>query len=140
LFRILLPFDGSPASVRAVEHLIRTRPTYGEAEVHLLNVRPALPGTAAGHLSGKQVKDFHQQAGEAQLAPAREMLDRAKVSYVPHVGVGETGETIARHVRELGIDQIVMGTRGLGAIRGALLGSIATEVISLCAVPVLLVK
>jgi nucleotide-binding universal stress UspA family protein len=35
---------------------------------------------------------------------------------------------------------VVMGTRGLGAVTGMLLGSVATKVIHLSDVPVLLVK
>jgi nucleotide-binding universal stress UspA family protein len=47
---------------------------------------------------------------------------------------------IARFARERGCDQILMGTRGLGAIGSLLLGSVATKVIHLADVPVLLVK
>jgi len=49
--------------------------------------------------------------------------------------------TIAvRVVREVGADQIVMGTHGLGSLGNLFLGSIATQVVRLSQVPVTLVK
>ena len=50
------------------------------------------------------------------------------------------GETIVAFAEDVGADEIVMGTRGLGGLAGLLLGSVATEVISLAKVPVTLVK
>jgi nucleotide-binding universal stress UspA family protein len=140
MFRILLPFDGSEPATRAVEHLIKTRGLYGEVELHLLNVQPSLPGTVGGALSGEQMRKYHQEAGEAQLAAARRLLDQAKVPYVPHVGVGDPAQTIARYCRDHKVDQVVMGTHGRSSIEGALLGSVASDLIACCDVPVLLVK
>jgi nucleotide-binding universal stress UspA family protein len=42
--------------------------------------------------------------------------------------------------RRLGVDQIVIGSRGLGAIGKLVLGSVATKVAHLARVPVTLVK
>jgi nucleotide-binding universal stress UspA family protein len=53
--------------------------------------------------------------------------------------VGETPEIIAHYVQDKNIEQVVMGTRGLGTITGMLLGSVATKVLHLVHVPVLLV-
>jgi nucleotide-binding universal stress UspA family protein len=38
------------------------------------------------------------------------------------------------------VQHIVMGTRGLGGVRGLLLGSVATQLLHLTDVPVTLVK
>jgi nucleotide-binding universal stress UspA family protein len=53
---------------------------------------------------------------------------------------GEPAATIDQIGREESIDHIVMGTRGLGSIRGLLVGSVATRVLHLVEVPVTLVK
>jgi nucleotide-binding universal stress UspA family protein len=53
---------------------------------------------------------------------------------------GPVAETIDRIARETQADQIVMGTRGLGRVRGLLLGSVATQVVHLADIPVTLVK
>ena len=51
-----------------------------------------------------------------------------------------SAKTIAEVAREEVVNQIVMGTRGLGGIQGLLLGSVATQVIHLAEVPVTLIK
>ena len=140
MFRILLPVDGSEPSTRAVAHLIKARATYGEAEIHVLNVQPSLPGTASSYLSKSQMDKFHQEEGGLQLAAARKLLDEAKVPYVAHMAVGEPAAEIAGYVNDKRIDQVVMGTRGQGKLAGAILGSVASKVVHLCSVPILLVK
>ena len=42
--------------------------------------------------------------------------------------------------KRLGVDKIIMGTRGLGGLAGLLMGSVATDVIKNAPVPVTLVK
>ena len=45
-----------------------------------------------------------------------------------------------RLAAERGVDCIVMGTRGMNALGGLLLGSVAQRVVHLASVPVMLVK
>ena len=86
-----------------------------------------------------------QEEGDPALRSARAWLDDADIAYTSHVKVSDVAQTIARYVRELHCDQVIMGTRGLGsgsvaAISGLLLGSIATKVLHLVNVSVTLVK
>jgi nucleotide-binding universal stress UspA family protein len=54
--------------------------------------------------------------------------------------VGEPAAEIVRLADERGVDQIVMGTHGRGAVVSLFLGSVAQRVVHLSKVPVLLVK
>jgi nucleotide-binding universal stress UspA family protein len=47
---------------------------------------------------------------------------------------------LAKHAESKGCDLIYMGTRGLNAMSGLLLGSVATRVLHLAKMPVVLVK
>ena len=67
-------------------------------------------------------------------------LDAAGLKYIYHISVGDSGEVIAHFVKEKEIQQVVMGTRGLGSVANMLLGSVANKVLHLVNVPVLLVK
>jgi YjbE family integral membrane protein len=140
--RVLLPVDGSEESLRATDHLIKQSGVLrAPLEVHLLNVQIALRQGVSSFVSGEQVESYHREEGEKALARARAKLDAAGVKYQAHVLVGEEpGAVIARYAEENKCEQLVMGTRGLGSVAGALLGSAATQVISLVKVPVLLVK
>jgi nucleotide-binding universal stress UspA family protein len=138
MMKILIPADGSEASNRAVQYLIKLAGIAKEPlDVHLLNVQHALPGTVG---EGAQAKQYHHDEGVKALAPACKLLDDAKVKYAYHISVGDIGEVVAHFVNELQCDQVVMGTRGMSAVANMVLGSAATEVLNLVKVPVLLVK
>lgn len=138
MLRVLVPVDGSENALRAVRFLIRKSTLFRDPlEIHLLNVQPSFPGTIRG--VAQLALEEHQREGLAALAAARQLLDDAGIRYSHHVGVGETPEVIARYVGDHNIEQVVMGTRGLGTIAGLILGSVATKVLHLVHVPVLLV-
>jgi nucleotide-binding universal stress UspA family protein len=142
MLKLLLPVDGSDSSSRAVEFAVSKRDWYKDpVELHLINVQPPMPfgsrvASAIGHAA---IEQHHREQGMAALKPAMQKLDAAGVSYLHHISVGEPAEVIAGFVKEKGIDEIVIGTKGLGAT-GLLLGSITSKLIHLTDVPVLLVK
>jgi nucleotide-binding universal stress UspA family protein len=113
-----------------------------KVETHLLNVQHHMPyGARVSAVVGHdKVAQYLQEEGLAALKAAREKLDAAGVRYHYHIGVGEPAEVIVRYAREQGCDQIVMGTRGMGAVSNLVLGSVATKVIHLSPVPVMLLK
>lgn len=141
--KILVPVDGSQSSDRAVDHLVRKLGWFkGGVEIHLLNVQHRIPygrrvAEAVGH---DRIAKFHQEEGLAALKSARGKLDAAGVKYDYHIGVGEEAEVICQYAKDKGVDQIFMGTRGLGQVSTLVLGSVATKVIHQSPVPVLLVK
>ena len=143
---VLIPVDGSDNSTRAVDAACRHLACEQPAMVHLLNVQPPInSGMVKDHLSQDLIDKFYQELGETALEPARARLQEAGIAYTSHVEVGDVAQTIARYVRDLYCNQVIMGTRGLGsgavgAISGLLMGSIATKVLHLVDVPVTLVK
>ena len=139
MLRVLVPVDGSENSLRAVQFVLKKALLYKEPlELHLLNVQHPFPGTIQG--VHEQAERYHHDEGAKVLASARKALDAAGVKYVYHISVGEAAEAIAYFAKEKKIEQIVMGTRGLGSIANMLLGSVASKVLHLVDVPVLLVK
>ena len=143
---VLVPVDGSPNSMRAVEEAARQLAQRAEWTVQLLNVQPLNHSPVVRKfLSQDLLDEFYQVEGEAALRASRAWLDEAKVAYAWRVEVGDVAQSIARCAQELHCVQIIMGTRGLGsggvaAVTGLLLGSIATKVLHLVDVPVTLVK
>lgn len=142
MLKVLVPVDASESSDRGVDYLIRiARLLRDPVEVHLLTVHHHIPyGRAASSVAGDQIQQYYQEEGLAALKSARDRLDAAQIPYVFHIGVGEPAEVIVRYAREKACDQIIMGTRGLGAVGGLLLGSVATKVLHLTNIPVAFVK
>jgi nucleotide-binding universal stress UspA family protein len=143
---VLIAVDGSDNSMRALDAACR-QVVYGQpVTMHLLNVQPPINSRIVkNHLSQDLIDKFYQELGETALESARARLRDADIAYTSHVEVGDVAQTIARYVRELHCDQVIMGTRGLGsggvaAISSLLLGSIATKVLHLVDVPVTFVK
>lgn len=141
MLKFLVPVDGSETSLRAVEHLAKKLLRLRDpVDVHLVNVQHPLHGDVSMFVGADQIRDFLRDEGLKALAGARAKLDALGVRYVHHVGIGEPAHVIAHYAREHGIDEVIMGTRGLGAVAGLLLGSVAAKVIHLSESPVLLVK
>ncbi|MCX7165429.1 MAG: YjbE family putative metal transport protein [Rhodocyclales bacterium] len=142
MHKLLLPVDGSDASLRAVERLLAMRGWYKDPlEIRLLNVQHVLHKDVAQFISPEDMKGYYHDEGLKELAAARERLDRAGVAYQHHVVIGDlAAETIAHFAREHGIGQILMCTHGRSAVVDLVLGSVAKGVLQHTDVPVTLVR
>jgi nucleotide-binding universal stress UspA family protein len=131
---ILVPVDGSPASLRALDYAIAH---YPEASFVLLTVQNV---EIASELMYSDWQELLEQAAAKALKEATAKSEAASVRFETFLRMGAIAETIAQVAREKSIDHIVMGARGLGSIQGLLLGSVATKVIHLAEVPITLIK
>lgn len=140
--KLLVPVDGSQTCLRAIDHVIaRAKRSQPAPELHILTVHPPIPyANAVAAIGQSAVNRFYREEGEAALKTARERLDAAGVAYRHHISVGDPADIISRYVKETGITEVIMGTRGMGAVSNLLMGSVASKVIHLVEVPVTLVK
>ena len=139
--KILLPADGSKSASHAAQHVADIAAMVPDLQVHLLNVQP--PGddwTVRRMLKPDELAAMEKEWGESAFGPVRDILKAAGLSCTEHIEQGETADTIARVARELGCDQIIMGSHGRTALGGFLLGSVVAKVLHLADQPVTLVK
>ncbi len=138
---ILVPTDGSSASLRALDWAIRVASASGST-IHLMSVARPLDdyGMVAGYLTAKSHREKSAEHIAGILAPALKRLEKSGVAHEKHVIWGEPADAIARTAARLRCGWIIMGTRGLGSAAGLLLGSTATKVVHKAKVPVTLVK
>ena len=134
---IVIGTDGSPGAAAAVGEGLELARRLG-ARVTFVSVFDSLPlfGDAfyANELL-KQRKRAHEAAAEA-LADA----ERAGVPADFEVREGSAAEEILRTGRYCEAEMIVVGSRGLGAIAGAVLGSVSRWLVQHSPIPVLVVK
>lgn len=139
---ILLPVDGSEGSSRAARHVASLARLVPDLAVHLVNVQP--PGDdwmVRRMLKQEELATLEREWGDSALAPARAVLHGAGLCITEHIIQGEEiAASIAALARDLGCDQIIMGSHGRTALGGLLLGSVATKVLHLTQIPVTLVK
>ena len=143
--KVLITVDGSELALRAVTHAVKVLSGWGAqpgagAEAHVLTVQPSVRGNVGRFVSKDDLDDYHREEGMKVIEPARAALEQAGINCVPHIGVGDPGPVIDQYARDLGVDMIIMGTRGLGNIADLVLGSTTEDVLRLTERPVLLVK
>lgn len=140
--KILFAVDGSSYSLKAAEYLAVHFNWLSEpAELHLLHVALPIPISRARAAMGKEAVDrYYAEEAEAALAPAENILQKYGIRFVRSYAVGDVADAIQTYVKENAIDMIVMGSHGHGALRGLMMGSVATKVIAATTVPVLIIR
>jgi nucleotide-binding universal stress UspA family protein len=140
--KILVPVDGSAPSLRAVAFVIARAQISPGMQIYLVNVQEPPPAeiVVEAGIPAEQWQVEHQRAGREELRAACTALDEAKLQYTAAVAVGNVADQILARSRELACTQIVMGTRGLGALASLVLGSVAVRIVHAANCPVTLVK
>ena len=139
--RILLPVDRSESSRCAAAHIAQ-RISDGETlQLHVLSVqrRPRADARLNSIVSQQMIDDYVRREGSETIQQVQSVLDLANVRYETQVAFGDIAQGIVHYATEHHCEQIVMGTRGTGALRGFVMGSVATRVIQLTDLPVTLV-
>jgi nucleotide-binding universal stress UspA family protein len=74
------------------------------------------------------------------LSPVTKFLLRHDIDAKTLAKVGHAGETISKTAASGKFDLVVMGSHGHGTLGNLVMGSVATQVLANCKVPVLLVR
>jgi len=139
--KILLAVDGSAYTKKMLAYLATHEELLGAThEFTVLTVQPALPPRARAALGKEVVDNYHAEEAEKVLAPVCKFLARHGVDARRSVKVGAVGESIAKLADSGKFDLVVMGSHGHGAIATLVMGSVATQVLANCKVPILLIR
>ena len=139
--KILLPVDGSELSMEAVRFVVGLVRQGLQADVVLANVQePAsLYELVVAH-DADMIERICAEAGAHALESAQALLGQAGIAYESEVAKGDPAHTLIDILERYGCELVVMGARGQGTLRSALLGSVANEVLHAAGVPVMIVK
>lgn len=141
MLNILVPVDSSENALRAIDYVISLAAQLKEVTIHVVTVRDAMDSPQLHRFwTQEQIHAFQQESGRALLDGARQRLDKAGLPYIANIAIGDIAESIVKYAHEQHCNMIVMGTRGMGTIASLMLGSVATKVVHLAAMPVLLIK
>ncbi|CDS52674.1 Universal stress family protein [Polaromonas sp. CG9_12] len=139
--KILLAVDGSPYTKKMLAYLTTHDELFGPRnEYTLLTVQPPLPPRARAAVGKEVVDSYYTEETQKVMAPITEFLAHHNLAAKSEWKVGHVGETIASFADEGKFDLLVMGSHGHGSIGNLVMGSVATQVLSRCQVPVLLVR
>lgn len=119
--KLLLAFDGSPSSRKAVD-LVARNPLFEGLECHVV------------------MAAAEDRAATVHMDWAHTLLDALEVAHRTEIIPGTAEEVIGGYVERHGIDLLVLGAYGHSRIRELLLGSTTTALIRRCLVPALVVR
>ena len=140
---ILVPVDGSDTSLAVIQQAVELVKIFN-AKITLVQVMTLDPYIAADYVTYGHNNELIQRARSF----IQENIDKAKEKFQAEGVEPETrlleGEsiplTIAKAVKELNVDLVVMGSQGRGGINKLILVSVAQSLLSELEVPVLVVK
>lgn len=130
---LLVAVDGSEHGKKALE-LASYLAAQDDASLHILHVPEVLSHDATlvwgiGAVSIEAGRQELEEAGSKIIARAAEQARALGVKRVQtHVAQGEPARTIIRMAETLGVEAIVLGSRGLGNLAGLVMGSISHKV------------
>jgi nucleotide-binding universal stress UspA family protein len=142
--KILVATDGSEEARQATQAAAELSKETG-SEVHVTYVLPSPNELRGHHLYSKEVMssvlERAEEDGRSFLENQAEQLRSAggKVAET-HLRAGEPDKEIVKLSEELGVGTIVLGSRGLGALKRALMGSVSESVVTHAHCPVFVVR
>ena len=138
---ILLAVDGSPYNKKMLAYLATHEELLGNTHSYtVLTVQAPLPTRARAALGKSVVDTYYAAEADKILAPVSKFLTRHGVIAQRVVKVGAVGESIAKVADTGKFDLLVMGSHGHGALATLVMGSVTTQVLAQCKVPLLIVR
>jgi nucleotide-binding universal stress UspA family protein len=140
--KILVAVDGSPHTQKALDYLVAHRNMFVEGnEFLMVHVCTGVPGHVARHLNRDVLEDYYTEENAKVLEPVKAFFEKQGITnFRNHGRHGHAAEEILKAATEARVELVVMGTHGHGILGRALMGSVATKVVSETDISVLLVQ
>ena len=151
--KILVPFDASELSIKAVEQAIELS-RENQAQIFILHVIREIPlSTRFSRIElrnqevvispySKKVYDELREDMNITLEEQKKKYSRYKIFINTEIRIGDPAEVIVDFAKQNSIDLVVMGSIGLKGFSGMIkkLGSVARQVAEEVTCPVLIIR
>lgn len=139
--RILVPFDGSPLSRRALERAVTVHPG---ARITVLHVIDPIDAVYEAESKGlPEAETWHDRMAERARDRCADAEARARehdCDVETAIRTGSPAREILAYVEDHGIEHVVMGSHGRSGVSRLVLGSVAEQVMRQSPVPVTVVR
>ncbi len=140
--KILLGYDGSESSKKALEKAIKLSKTL-DAELHIVGVIKPFEFAAIDYIPPEEIEKYEEEELKKEEVILKEAIEIAKsdgINATFRVMEGDPAEELMTYADENGCDLIVVGKRGKGGFKRLLLGSTAGNLVKYANQSVLVVK
>jgi len=133
---ILVALDDAGESKKGMEKAIYIAKLSGAkiTGVNVIVVAPTLVSTVTNY------RDYLTKKAQEMLDSAKESCEKQGIQFASKVLDGSPASKIAEFAEEEKVDLVIVGSRGLTGIKGAILGSVANSIVHKSKVSVLVVK
>jgi nucleotide-binding universal stress UspA family protein len=139
--KILVPVDGSEAALDAVRHALRLWREGLQVTLVLATVQaPTYLCEMVLAPDSDVLEKVTGAVGGRALEGAEALCVDAGMPFDREIGSGDPAATLIEIAERHACEAIILGARGLGAVRGAFLGSVSQAVLHASKVPVTVVK
>lgn len=144
-YKLLLASDGSDNSIRAAEFTAELAAAAPAIKVTVLVVNDILEkmkyySPLRSPVILEEVDVFFKEKTKDALETTMEVFDKHGVKAAGVTRMGNPAQEIVDYAREESFSHIVIGSRGMGSLKGIVLGSVSSKVIQLAGSPVTVVK
>lgn len=138
---ILLAADGSAYTKRMLAYIVKHADWMGARHRYtVVHATTRFPGFGKAFTDPREITAIYRNEAERVFKPIRAFFNRRGIDACFVRLVGPVAESIARKAESSGCDLLVMGSHGRSNIGNLVMGSVATQVLAQCRVPVLLVR
>ncbi len=139
--KFLVPVDGSEPALDAVRYALQLRREGLQASFVLATVQePTYAYEMMLTPDAEALDRISGAVGARALKDAEALFEAEGVPFERKIGSGDPVQTLLEITRRYGCEAIVMGARGRGSLRSALLGSVSQALLHASPVPVTIVK
>lgn len=146
---ILVPFDGSKNALEALQTAIELAKAFNE-KIILLNVQLKFETLHTKmFFSSDAIREYQEQLAQEAMESAMPILKESGVQYETKLRIGNPKEQICQEANgslqqegacpQSAVRWIVMGSRGMNAVVGGMLGSVSYGVLHEAKCPVMII-
>ena len=135
---IIVALDGSDHSLKALDYARELAEKYGSKLILLHAYRST--SDLRGAEGFNQMIAKRREAGEKVIKDAGNRLGQVSFEVEEDMLEGPAADAIIAAVEARKADLVVMGTRGMGSLKGLLFGNVSTKVTQYASCPVLVVR
>lgn len=143
--KFLIATDGSENALRAAEFVARLAVHVPGRKITVLVVNDMLEkmkhySPLRSPLVFEEIEVFFREKSQEALNRTLEVFKKHQCPAEGIIKLGNPAQEVVDFAREGNYDQIIIGSRGMGGLKGIVMGSVSSKIIQLSSCPVTVVK